>query len=118
AFQQGPAVRATAPDPDYPGGVGLGDVGNSAPSHWVLGGESTPVVHIMLSLYTDEHRVQRLDELTARLRALFAAGGLTEISAHDANALPHGTVHFGYRDGIAQPQIEGGPGRHRPDMQP
>jgi deferrochelatase/peroxidase EfeB len=118
AFQQGPAVRAQAPDPDYPDGVGLGDVGESDPDNWILGGTKNATVHMVLSLYTDEHRVQRLDELTATLRALFATNGLTEISAHDANALPHGGVHFGYRDGIAQPQIEGAPGRDRPDMQP
>lgn len=117
-FQQGPAVRAGLCDPDYPGGVGLGDVGSSAPAHWILGGPTTPVVHLMLSLYTDEHRRRRIDDLTATLRALFAAHDLTEISTHDASALPHGTVHFGYRDGIAQPQIEGGHGRFRPDMQP
>jgi deferrochelatase/peroxidase EfeB len=118
AFQQGPAARAEAPDPDFPGGVGLGDVGTSAPEHWILGGEKTPTVHIMLSLYTDEHRHQRIDELSARLRELFATAHLTEISSHDANALPHGKVHFGYRDGIAQPQIEGSPARKRADKQP
>lgn len=118
AFQQGPAVRAEDPDPDYANGVGLGDVGESAPSNWILGGPGTPTVHMVLSLYTDEHRVERLDKLSARLRELFAASKLTEVSAHDANALPHGTVHFGYRDGIAQPQIAGAPGRDRPDMQP
>jgi deferrochelatase/peroxidase EfeB len=118
AFQQGPAFRAQAPDPDYAGGVGLGDVGQSDPSHWIVGGAATPAVHMMLSLYTDEHRVQRLDELSARLRAIFATSKLTEIFAQDANALPDGKVHFGYRDGIAQPQIAGAPGRERPDMQP
>jgi deferrochelatase/peroxidase EfeB len=118
AFQQGPAVRADQPDPDYSGGVGLGDIGDSAPSNWILGGPNTSTVHLMLSLYTDEHRHERIDELTAKLRALFAAHELTEISTHDANALPHRKVHFGYRDGIAQPQIDGGPGRFRPDMQP
>jgi deferrochelatase/peroxidase EfeB len=118
AFQQGPAARAQGPDPDYPSGVGLGDVGDSAPSNWFLGGTGTPAVHMLLSLYTDEHRVRRIDDLTARLRALFAAAKLTELSAHDANALPQGKVHFGYRDGIAQPQIAGAPGRDRPDMQP
>jgi deferrochelatase/peroxidase EfeB len=118
AFQQGPAVRAVQPDPDYPDGVGLGDIGDSAPGEWILGGPNNPTVHMVLSLYTDEHRHRRIDELTATLRALFAAHKLTEISTHDANALPHGKVHFGYRDGIAQPQIDGSPGRFRPDMQP
>ena len=69
----------------------------------------------MLSLYTDDER--HLDELSAKLRALFAANGLNEIAAHDANALPGGRVHFGYKDGIAQPQIEA-PGKDVPDMQP
>jgi deferrochelatase/peroxidase EfeB len=118
AFQQGPAVRAEQEDPDYPDGVGLGDIGDSAPSNWILGGPNTLSVHMMLSLYTDEHRHQRIDALTQTLRELFEAHGVTEISTHDANALRHGEVHFGYRDGIAQPQIDGSPGRFRPDMQP
>src|SRR5436190_10301604 len=117
AFQQGPAVRASA-DPDYPDGVGLGGVDDSAPSNWIVGGTMTPTVHLMLSLYTDEHRVKRIDELTARLRELCASSYLTELHVQDANALPKGKVHFGYRDGIAQPQIEGAPGRDRRDMQP
>jgi deferrochelatase/peroxidase EfeB len=116
AFREGAAHRALDADPDYTDGVGLGDVGESAPARWILGGTQDPSVHLVLSLYTDGPR--ELHELSATLRALFAANGLTEISAHDANALPHGGVHFGYRDGIAQPQIEGAPGRDRPDMQP
>jgi deferrochelatase/peroxidase EfeB len=118
AFREGAAQRALDPDPDFPDGVGLGDTGASAPAEWILGGTKDPPVHLVLSLYTDEHREQRLDELTATLRGLFAANALTEISAHDAHALPNHAVHFGYRDGIAQPQIDGAPGRDRPDMQP
>jgi hypothetical protein len=118
AFAQGAAARAEQPDPDFSNGVGLGDIGDSAPEHWILGGEATPTVHLLVSLYTDEHRVRRLNEVSARLRDRFAATGLTEISAHDAKALPHGGVHFGYRDGIAQPEIEGANPRDRPDMQP
>jgi deferrochelatase/peroxidase EfeB len=109
AFQQGPAARAKQ----------LGDKGEAAPETWILGGPATPAVHLMISLYTDQHRASELDAVTARLRALFAANGLVEISTHDATALPDGRVHFGYRDGIAQPRIAGTPGRPaRPDMQP
>jgi deferrochelatase/peroxidase EfeB len=127
AFVQGPAVRAGQPDPDSATGVGLGDRDESDPAHWILGAESTPAVHILLSLYTRERRVRQLAAVTARLHKRFAAAKLTEISAHDANALPDPnglpderaqTVHFGYRDGIAQPQIEGRNGRDVPDMQP
>lgn len=121
AFQQGSAVRAGMADPDFPSNpnaVGIGDQGQSAPETWILGGSATPPVHILLSLYTEEQRAKRLHSVTERLRKRFAAARLTEISTHDANALPNQTVHFGYRDGIAQPQIEGGPGRAVTDMQP
>jgi deferrochelatase/peroxidase EfeB len=118
AFQQGAAARASAPDPDFGQSVGLGDRGDSAPEQWILGGPNTPPVHMMLSLYTDEHRNERLEQVSAHLRERFAASGLTEVSAHDAQALPDSRVHFGYRDGIAQPQIQGGPAREIPDMQP
>ena len=52
------------------------------------------------------------------LRKLFADHRLAELNSFDANALPDDKVHFGYRDGIAQPRIKGAPGRQPPDMQP
>jgi deferrochelatase/peroxidase EfeB len=118
AFQEGPAARAVESDPDFPDSVGLGDVGASAPRNWILGGPRTQPVHIVVSLYTDEHITRRLEQVSARLRKRFAACGLTEILAFEADALPRGKVHFGYRDGIAQPRIEGGHGHGRADMQP
>jgi deferrochelatase/peroxidase EfeB len=118
AFQEGPAKRALPPFPDFPEGVGLGDVEDSAPDKWVLGGTNNPSVHMLLSLYTDEHSRHSLEQLSKRLRKLFEAAKLTEILAYDADALPERKVHFGYRDGIAQPHIRGAPGRERPDMQP
>jgi deferrochelatase/peroxidase EfeB len=114
AFQQGPAVRAEMPDPDYKRSVGLGDQDESAPEHWVLGGTVTPEVHILVSLYTRGGRHR--EKVSETLRASFAAHQLTEVSHHDADALPEGRVHFGYRDGIAQPRI--GVGRELADMQP
>jgi deferrochelatase/peroxidase EfeB len=113
AFQQGPAARGSE-DPDYGHGLGLGDVGDSAPANWVLGRPGGPVVHLMVSLYTRAagHR----DNLSDVLRASFADHGLSEISHHDADALPKGKVHFGYRDGIAQPRV--GVGNELRDMQP
>lgn len=57
AFRQGAATRASAPDSDGIRGVGPGDVGESVPDTWVVGGPSTPEVHLVLSLFTDEqHR--------------------------------------------------------------
>jgi Dyp-type peroxidase family len=107
AFVQGPAQRAAS----------LGDVGSAAPAHWEVGGPNQ-TAHLVVSLYTDEHLSHRLDAQTARLRALFAQHGLQETWCHDATALPAGAVHFGYKDGIAQPRIAGTPGHQPPDLQP
>jgi deferrochelatase/peroxidase EfeB len=109
AYTEGAAARAAA----------LGDTGPAAPSNWVLGGATAPTPEqLVLSLYTDEHRVAALERISGELRALMARHGITELSHHDAQAFAHGAVHFGYRDGIGQPRIEGGPGRQTPDMQP
>ncbi len=117
AFQAGAATRALASDPDNIRGVGLGDVGESAPATWVLGGTAGPEVHLVLSLYTDEHRVTVRETGSAALRDAIARHGAREVASFDADALPGGRVHFGYRDGISQPRIDGGPGRQPADMQ-
>jgi deferrochelatase/peroxidase EfeB len=118
AFRQGAAARATAPDPDGIRGVGLGDIGESAPETWTMGGPSTPEVHLVLSLFTDEHDRPRRERCSAALRAALQRHGLEEVWHADADALPDGRVHFGYRDGISQPRIDGAPGRQLDDMQP
>ncbi len=99
-------------------GVGIGDIGDSAPDQWILGGPTTPVVHLLLSIWTDESSSPMREKVTAALVAAFTAHGLQEISRHDGNTFPNGTVHFGYRDGIAQPQIAGSPGDRTADQQP
>jgi deferrochelatase/peroxidase EfeB len=81
-----------------------------------LGGPAGPEVHVLLSLFGRNHKL--LEDASADLRTAFGAHGISELSSHDGNALPHGGVHFGYRDGIAQPNIEGAPGRRLADMQP
>ena len=75
-------------------------------------------MHIVLNLWVREDPAV-LEKVTARLRTAFA-GCLTELSAHDAKALPDNFVHFGYHDNIAQPTVDGAPPRKRPipDDQP
>ena len=118
AFQQGPAIRAQL-DPTRPHSVGLGDVGPSDPETWTMGGPNNPEIHLILSLYAQGS--ERLEEASSSLRSALAAHRLTERSHHDAQALParegKGRVHFGYRDGIAEPSIAGFAPR-APDMQP
>jgi deferrochelatase/peroxidase EfeB len=116
AFQDGPAVRARV-NSDRPKDVGLGDVGRNAPDGWIVGGLRTPAIHVVVSLYARDPTLR--ETASEALRARFAASGLTEHSHHDADLLEKPDyVHFGYRDGIAQPQIEGGPAKKVPDRQP
>jgi deferrochelatase/peroxidase EfeB len=107
-FRDGAAARAAA----------LGDTGPADPSTWVMGGPGNPPAHILISLYTTESRNPVRDALSAQLRTLFARCGLIEVWTQDVASFPHGKVHFGYRDGIGQPRIEGAPAKSIPDMQP
>ncbi|MEQ1866979.1 MAG: hypothetical protein ABL996_20250, partial [Micropepsaceae bacterium] len=96
----------------------MGDTDSAAPENWVIGGPRTDAVHLVVSLHTDEKRDLCIDRWTKVLRKLFADYRLAELRSFDANALADDKVHFGYRDGIAQPRIKGAPGRQPPDMQP
>jgi Dyp-type peroxidase family len=95
-FRQGAAARA----------VHLGDVGRSAPEHWV-GGLGSDAAHALVFLFAQTTAI--LERVSAQLRLQFASGGaFTELSAQDGGALPDNLAHFGYRDGFAQPTVEGG----------
>ncbi len=121
AFQQGSAARSTASadDANAPwSGVGIGDIGDSAPEHWLVGGPQNPVVHLVISVFTDEATNPARESVSAGLREVFTACETTEITVRDGSTFPGAVVHFGYRDGIAQPQMEGRPGLRRPDLQP
>ena len=107
AFRQGPAEPTRSQ-------FVLADTGRSAPEHWELGGTNAPTPHILLSL----HANKELDRLTGIVREELARYGLEEVWSREAKLLPDGLVHFGYRDGISQPRIEGMPRRKAPDMQP
>jgi deferrochelatase/peroxidase EfeB len=100
------------------GAADVGDVGNSAPANWLGGAETWQNAHVLLSLWVHKNPGV-LDRQTERLRAGFAAG-FRELLAHEAAALPDNQVHFGYRDNISQPTVQGAPSRKHstPDAQP
>lgn len=110
------AFQAGATDPVQAADVG--DVGGSAPAKWLGGVETWRNAHLVLSLWVHEDAAV-LEQQSARLRAGFAAG-CRELLSHDAAALPDNQVHFGYRDNISQPTVQGAPARKRPtpDDQP
>ena len=104
AFQRGATNETTA-------GI-VGDIDASAPGKWIGGLANGKQVHIVLSLWVAKDPAL-LESLSARLRQAFS-GAVSELSAHDAQALPDNQVHFGYRDSIAQPTIAGAPPRKCP----
>ena len=94
-FQQGMAARARQ----------LGDTGDSSPEHWEapLG---TPAVHVVITALSPD--AQRLEAALERARtALQALPGVALIWRQDCYALPGPREHFGFRDGMSHPAIEG-----------
>jgi Dyp-type peroxidase family len=104
SFQQGATNTAIAQK--------VGDVNASAPANWIGGLGDGAAVHAVLTLWVHKNRAV-LNRVTAALTAAFE-GYITVLSTHDARALPDNRVHFGYRDNIAQPTVQGAPARKRP----
>jgi Dyp-type peroxidase family len=103
AFRQGMAARAKAGK--------LGDTGDSAPDRWdsPLGSQD---IHVLVSLSAASADI--LAEADRDLREGLREAGSPVIIHTEAAALlpgPDGKLqpveHFGYRDGISQPSIEG-----------
>jgi Dyp-type peroxidase family len=94
-FKEGMAARAEA----------IGDLGESAPSNWEkpLG---TQDVHVVLAVVSGEETAleHRLDLARTRQHDL---PGVSIIHRLDTAMLPGVRTHFGYRDGVSNPLIEG-----------
>lgn len=98
AFREGMAARAAI----------LGDIGASAPEHWV-GGLANDNVHAIAILFsrTDEQCARSIaehDKLLARTE------GVRSLSYLDLNASPpfnYAHDHFGFRDRLSQPVMKG-----------
>lgn len=93
-FLQGMAARAEL----------LGDTGTSAPHFW-SGRLGTPEVHAMVWLQAVAP--DRLADRIAWLGSTLAGGAATVVSRQAASRLPGGMEHFGYTDGLSQPDVQG-----------
>jgi Dyp-type peroxidase family len=79
----------------------LGDVGADAPERWRWGGPTTARIDVLLALYAhDEGTLEALEQ-----RLLHAADGLSLVRGLDTHWSER--EHFGFRDGISQPVVEG-----------
>ena len=97
-FKQGMAARAEM----------LGDTGVNAPEHWV-GGLASPDLHAIVILFArDEAEHDRCVSEHAKLVA--GCPGVEVLSVLDLQAIPpfgYAHEHFGYRDRLSEPAIEG-----------
>lgn len=94
-FREGMAARAR----------GLGDVGESDPERWErpLG---TTEVHVVITGIAPNR--EQLESVLKEARgALQSYPGIVEIWKQDCHVLPGEREHFGFRDGIAHPAVEG-----------
>ena len=106
-FREGMAARADR----------LGDRGPSAPEHWEAG-LGTGEAHALVTVYAIDD--ERLDAAREALRGVGAAGAVSVVHEQRAAALEGGRDHFGFADGIAQPDVQGSgvaprPGDGQPD---
>src|SRR6185295_17536567 len=86
----------------------LGDTEDSAPEAWEFGGPGHPEIHLLLVLHALSKEALETLRATARAR-MTSTGGVVELpgTAQEGERPSHGKEPFGFRDGIAQPGIEG-----------
>ena len=97
-FRQGMAARAEI----------LGDAGSNHPDHW-LGGLASSDLHAIVILFARD-AAERERCRTEHERLLASCEGVELLSSHDLEATPpfdYAHDHFGYRDRLSQPAIEG-----------
>jgi Dyp-type peroxidase family len=81
-----------------------GDLGANAPERWDWGSETNPVHVALLVFAATPASVERYAaDFVARARA----AGLELVTALEGTTLSGRKEHFGFRDGIAQPELKG-----------
>ncbi|HSB93745.1 MAG TPA: hypothetical protein VLC28_11520 [Flavitalea sp.] len=83
----------------------LGDFGASDPAHWNWGNNSDDSTHLVLMIF-GRNKETCLDYYE-KLKQQYTNHGLQEHRRFDGQTLPKNKEHFGFRDGISQPVIEG-----------
>ncbi|MEO8592294.1 MAG: peroxidase [Candidatus Solibacter sp.] len=106
------ASLATFPDEFREGMVAraqmLGDAGANHPDHWV-GGLASPDLHAIVILFARD-AAERQRCCAEHQGLLATCSGVEVLSSLDLEATPpfdHAHDHFGYRDRLSQPAIEG-----------
>ena len=109
-----PASLETFP-PEFIEGMGdqqrsqqLGDLDASHPRHWEFGSAATPEIHCLFILQaSDEETLNRL--CGEHQVQIDSNQGFQRVHEEDGYIPEDSKEHFGFRDSIAQPEIEGSP---------
>ena len=95
----------------------VGDTGASAPDY--LDWRARRATTCTRWCFSSRRASAIVEDVSGRLREqLPRDGAFVEISMQDGRALPGNVAHFGYRDGFAQPTIDGGLPPLVPDVLP
>jgi Dyp-type peroxidase family len=81
----------------------LGDRGANDPARWEWGGPNTEEIHALILLFAEDEA--RLATLSAEASERLA--GFTTLKTLGAGRQPDSREHFGFRDGVGQPAIDG-----------
>lgn len=81
----------------------LGDIGDSAPEHWLWGGPGTTQVDVLVMCFARDDKA--LAGLTDDITADMSSHGVKLINRLDTATLPDFKEHFGFRDSIGQPYL-------------
>jgi deferrochelatase/peroxidase EfeB len=84
----------------------LGDLGESAPTQWYWGGPNNKAIDMVFMLFAVDD--QQLADIYTAFAKTLAVNGLQEVLKLDTSDIGD-KEHFGFRDGISQPVIEGLP---------
>ena len=86
----------------------LGDTGKNSPDQWI-GGLASPALHAIAILFA--RNAAERERVTREHQAFLASTpGVEVLSSLDLDGIPpfdHAHEHFGYRDRLSEPQIEG-----------
>jgi deferrochelatase/peroxidase EfeB len=97
-FRQGMVARAEM----------LGDIGRNHPDRWV-GGLASPALHAIAILFS-RNATERQRATREHQTFLASTSGVEVLSSLDVDGFPpfdYAHDHFGYRDRLSEPQIEG-----------
>lgn len=83
----------------------LGDTGDSSPDQWQWGGPGNPPVDLLFMCYATTEAGIR--DVVGSHEARLEACGLRLVKRLESSVIPDGKEHFGFKDGIAQPAIDG-----------